>query len=202
MKGKCSILIQMLLFQLVQIVYWIALSTWFGGVLFIAVAVPVIYRIIRESTPILPTVLSVNLENQHGMLLAGNIVSELLAVLFRIEIICAGGLLVSMIVQFAQHYSTNTLGEVLRGALFLAAAGLAGYDWRVVAPRIAKFRAEFMEHADEPERAKPAMEQFDRYQRESFMVLMILVGVLLAMILFSADMTHGVPVTYTFPAAK
>ena len=27
------------LFQLVQIVYWLALATWFGGVLFVAMAV-------------------------------------------------------------------------------------------------------------------------------------------------------------------
>ncbi len=49
-------------FQLIQIVFWLALSTWFGAVLFIAVAAPIIFRTVRESNPVLPMVLSVNLE--------------------------------------------------------------------------------------------------------------------------------------------
>ena len=48
-------------FTFMQILYWLALATWFGGLLFIAVAAPVIFRTIHESDPILPTVLSVNL---------------------------------------------------------------------------------------------------------------------------------------------
>ena len=57
------------------------MATWFGGVLFVAVAAPIIFRTVRESNPVLPTVLSVNLENQHGTLLAGSIVGNLLATL-------------------------------------------------------------------------------------------------------------------------
>ena len=59
------------LFQLVQIVYWLALATWFGGVLFVAIAAPAVFRTVRENNPVLPHVLSVNLEGQHGTLLAG-----------------------------------------------------------------------------------------------------------------------------------
>jgi uncharacterized protein DUF4149 len=189
-----------MLFQLVQIVYWLSLSTWFGGVLFIAMAAPVIFRTVRENSPILPTVLSVNLENQHGTLLAGTIVSELLAMLLRVEIICAGGLLISMIVQLAEHYSSNQYVNLLRGALFVAATVLALYDWLVLGPRIRKSREDFIEHADEPELANPARERFNQYHRESVTVLMILLFVLLGLILFSADMiapfsVHFAPVT-------
>jgi hypothetical protein len=191
-----------MLFQLVQIVYWLALSTWFGGVLFVAMAAPVIFRTIRENSPILPTVLSVNLENQHGTLLAGSIVADLLAMLIRVEMICAGGLFLSMIVQLAEHYSSNPLGALLRAALFVAAAGLAAYDWRVVAPRIRRSRADYIEHADEPELANPAREQFNRYHHESVTVLMILLFVLLGLILFSADMTHSVSMNLTLPPVK
>jgi hypothetical protein len=189
-----------MLFQLVQIVYWLALSTWFGGVLFVAMAAPVIFRTIRENSPILPTVLSVNLENQHGTLLAGTIVSNLLAMLLRVEMICAAGMLVTMVVQLFQHYSANQYVMLLRGGLFLAAAGLAAYDWRVVAPRIRKSRGDFIEHADEPELANPARERFNHYHRESVTVLMILLFVLLGLILFSADMTQGVSLSFTMPA--
>ena len=75
----------MMLFPAVQIVYWLSLSTWFGGVLFIAVAAPVIFRTVRENNPILPGVLSVNLDNQHGTLLAGSIVANLLQILVRVQ---------------------------------------------------------------------------------------------------------------------
>jgi hypothetical protein len=69
--------------HLVQILYWLALSTWFGGVLFVALSAPVIFRTVREQNPLLPTVLSVNLEGQHGTLLAGSIVGNLLTMLLR-----------------------------------------------------------------------------------------------------------------------
>ena len=51
-----------MLFQLVQTVYWLALSIWFGGAMFIGVAWQIIHRTVRESNPVLPHVLSVNLD--------------------------------------------------------------------------------------------------------------------------------------------
>ena len=185
-----------MLFQVVQIVYWLALSTWFGGVLFIAMAAPVIFRIIRENSPILPTVLSVNLENQHGTLLAGSIVAELLAMLLRTELACAAALFISMIAQWFVA-DRNQLGSLVRSALFLGATGLVVYDWRFVGPRIRKYREQYIEHADEPELANPAREQFDRYHRESVTVLSILLFLLLGMILFSADIAPGIPASTT-----
>src|SRR4051794_12991628 len=89
-----------MLFDLVQTIYWLALATWFGGVLFIALAAPIIFRTVRDNNPILPTVLSVNLEGQHGTLLAGSIVANLLAALQRIELACAGGLFVAILGQW------------------------------------------------------------------------------------------------------
>jgi hypothetical protein len=82
----------MLLFQIVQIVYWIALSVWFGSVLFIALAAPVIFRTVQENNPILTNVLSVNLDGQHSTLLAGTIVANLIQRMFIVEIICGSGI--------------------------------------------------------------------------------------------------------------
>jgi hypothetical protein len=190
-----------MLFQVVQIVYWLALSTWFGGVLFVAMAAPVIFRIIRQNEPILPTVLSVNLENQHGTLLAGSIVAELLAMLLRAELVCAAAIFISMIAQWFLNYG-NQVGSFVRSALFLGATGLVVYDWRFVSPRIRKYRTEYIEHADEPELANPARDQFDRYHRESVTVLTILLFLLLGMVLFSADITPGIPLIFQHPAGK
>src|SRR3954469_4279890 len=67
------------MFQLVQSIYWIALSAWLGGGVFVAMAAPVIFRTVREADPTLPKVLSVNMEGQHATLLAGTIVGDLLS---------------------------------------------------------------------------------------------------------------------------
>src|SRR6476469_5463076 len=99
-------------FPLVQLTYWIALATWFGGVLFIAIAAPVLF-------------LSVNLEGQHCSLRAGTIVANLIATLVHIELICAAALLFALI---GQWFVTDTRGDayllpLLRSAMYLAAVG-------------------------------------------------------------------------------
>src|SRR5260370_36766005 len=98
----------MQLFPIVQIVYWLSLSTWFGGVLFIAIAAPVIFRTVREQRPLLPTVLSVNLENQHADLLAGSIVANLLEGLTRVDLVCAGGVLLGLAVQWLRDGASGS----------------------------------------------------------------------------------------------
>src|SRR5688572_1490757 len=109
--------------HLIQILYWLALATWFGGVLFVAVAAPIIFRTVREANPVLPSVLSVNLEGQHGTLLAGSIVANLLNMLFRVELVAAAVLLVAMIAQlfFLDLSGPAVIFPILRGALFIAA---------------------------------------------------------------------------------
>jgi hypothetical protein len=176
-------------FSLLQIVYWIALSTWFGGVLFIAIAAPIIFRTVKENNPILPTVLSVNLEGQHGLLLAGTIVSNLIAQLVNIELICAAGLLIGLIGQWSltDISEQNWLLPLLRSAMYLAAVGFVVFDWRVIWPQITRHRNEYIEHADEPEIANPANDEFNRYQRESELLLRIRLALLLGLILFSGN---------------
>jgi len=88
------------LFQFVQIAYWLALATWFGAVLFVALAPPVILRTMRDTKPVLPNVLSVNLEGQHGTLLAGTIMGNLIEPLIRLQLVCAGVLLVALAAQW------------------------------------------------------------------------------------------------------
>ena len=179
-----------MLFQFVQVLYWLALATWFGGVLFIAVAAPVIFRTIHEADPTLPRVLSVNLDKQHSTLLAGSIVANLLSLLVRVQLICAAVVLITMIVQWVYlDYSNRThlIMAILRGALFLCAVALALYDWLVVWPRVQRFRQEYIDHADEPEVANPAKDQFDRYHGESVRILSIRLAILLAIVLFSGN---------------
>ena len=186
----------MSLFSLIQLVYWLSLSTWFGGVLFVAMAAPIIFRVVREQQPVLPLVLSVNLENQHADLLAGTIVWSVLAAVGRMELACAGGVLIGLIGQWALAGRGATSALIIRSILFLGATLMVIYDWRIVWPRIDRHRKEYLEHADEPELANAAKEQFDRYHRESVNVLSIVLLFLLGLILFSGGISSEVTVSF------
>jgi hypothetical protein len=184
----------MLLGQLVQIVYWLALATWFGGVLFVALAAPVIFRTVRENNPLLPHVLSVNLEGQHSTLLAGSIVGNLLRMLARVQIGCAAAVLATLIAQWFLidlGRGAQFLSAIMRSALFVAAVVLALYSWRVVEARLWRYRQTYLDNADDPDVANPAKEQFDRYHRESVMVLQFILFALLGMVFFSAGIRLG-----------
>jgi hypothetical protein len=176
-------------FTLVQIIYWTALSTWFGVVLFIAIAPFIILKTVSENKPILPHVLSANLENQHGTLLGSLIVGDLANYFVRIELIAAGVMLLSIVGQWVMLAPTGQalIPPLVRGALFLIAVALLLYKWRVTWPRMLSHRQEYIEHADEPEKANPALDELNKYQVESSRVLFILTGTLLLLILMSAS---------------
>jgi hypothetical protein len=174
-------------FHFVQMLFWVALSTWFGGVLFVAAASRVVFQTVRETDPILPTVLSVNLEGQHGTLLAGSIMANLLSMLRTVELYCAGGLFLALVAQWLiVDPARNWLIHTVRSALFVAAVAIVLYDWRSVAPQIRKSRQEYIDHADEPEVANPAKERFDHFHKESITLLMFQVALLLGIVFFSA----------------
>jgi hypothetical protein len=135
----------------------------------------------------------VNLENQHATLLGGSIVANLIERLSRIEFVCAAALLLTLVAQWAlipMNSSGNMIAGVLRSALFLAAVVLMLYHSRNVWPKLMAKRQQFLDHADEPELANAAKDDFDRLQRESVTLLMTQVALLLGIILFSA----GIPV--------
>jgi hypothetical protein len=139
---------------------------------------------------VMTDVLSVNLEGQHATLLAGSIVSNLLARLARIELACAAVILLCLIPQFL---TSDWRMALVRLALCLAAAGVVVYDHFVVWPRIKKSRAEFIDHADEPEVANPAKERFDREHRLSVTLLMVTLALLLMLVMQSVSYRTVVP---------
>src|SRR5438105_724573 len=174
-----------MLFTFVQIAYWMALSTWFGAVLFVAMAPPIILRTVRESNPILPNVLSVNLEGQHGTLLAGSIVGQLMQPLVKVELLCSAVLAVTIIGQWIilHPHGGELLLPILRSAMYLAATVFLIYDWRIVWPRMWKYRQEYLDNADNPDLANPALDQFDKYQLESISILRNILFLLMGIIL-------------------
>lgn len=189
-----------MLFQIMQTAYWLALATAFGGVLFVAMAAPVIFRTVREANPLLPTVLSVNMEGQHGTLLAGTLMMQLLNQLWRVMIVCGAVLAICLVVQFftIDLQGSNYIAALLRCGLFLGAVGVMIYDRLVVWPAVEKQRQTYLDHADEPEVANPARDEFDRLQQVSVTMLMLLIGALLGLVLFSVSIlprAHVTPVS-------
>lgn len=178
------------LFEFVQIFYWLALSTWFGSVLFVAIAAPIIFRTVREANPLLPSVLSVNMEGQHSTLLAGTIVANILKTLTRMALICGGVIAVTSAIQLGKQWQDWSTA-IPRVLMFLVALMLVVYDWWFVWPQIDRHRQQYIDHADEPEVANPARDQFDRYQRESELLLKIVLALLLGMIAFSFNISQA-----------
>lgn len=187
---------------LINLLYWLPLATWFGSSVFVAVAAPVIFRVTRESDPVLPMVLSVNLEGQHATLLAGQTVSELLRALGRVAMICwimmGAALALQWIMLVMRGGEAREIWlPVIRSALYLAAVGLNLYDTRSLRPRVEEARRTYIDNADEPEIANPAKDNFDALHRESVTVLQYLIFVLLGLLLFSAiNISRGLTITF------
>lgn len=180
-------------FLLVQTFYWLALATWFGGVLFVAMMAPVIFRVVRDSNPILPNVLSVNLEGEHASLLAGSIVGEILQTLSQVQYFCAGIIAVMLVGQWflMDHSGLQIIMGVIRTVLFVGAVVMVAYDRWAVWPKAWSARQEYIDHADEPELANPAKDRFDQHHRESVRVLFIVLAMLSLIIVFSAAIDPG-----------
>lgn len=179
-------------FQLVLTLYWLALSLWFGGVLLVALVVPVIFRTIRQANPTLPHVLSVNLDKQHAELLAGEISAGIIRLLSVVQIGCAAVLLVMLIAHWfliPVFDRRHLISGLLRSACFLAAVGLVLYDRYVVWPKAWQARQEYIDHADEPDVANPARDRMLQHDRESSRLLMLTVVCLSLMIAFSSNLT-------------
>ena len=60
----------------------------------------------------------------------------------------------------------NTVPPILRTALYVSAVALLVYHWRVLWPRMWKFRQEYINHADEPDVANPALDRVRQYVDE------------------------------------
>src|SRR5439155_4505177 len=141
----------------------------------------------RDEKPVLPGVLSVNLEGQHGTLLGGSVIGRIMEVLFRLELACAAAILVTLIAQWMILRPTGgyVVTPLLRVVVYLGAVVLMIYHWRVLWPRMWKQRQEDIDHAHEPAVANPAPKHLDRLQGEGAMVGFFLVALLGGRIVFS-----------------
>ena len=175
---------------LVQALYWLSLSTWFGAALFSAVAPPIILRVIQAADPTLPRVLSVNLDRQHSTLLASQVAGEILLAMFRVQGLAAAAFLPALVAQWfaVDHAGPAVVLPVVVTALYLLAALFLVFGWRFVWPRVMQHRAAYIENADDPDVANPELDQFDRYSNELFGTVRNLLFAVLGIVLFSANL--------------
>jgi hypothetical protein len=176
----------MILYGLIQTIYWLALSTWFGGVLFVALMAQAVVRTIGEFRPMLPTVLSVNLENQHASVLSGAVVGNMLRKLSIVQLVCAVVALVMLLGHFAMVGSNRVavIDVIARGTLLMGTLGVVLYDRYILWPKLWSARQMYLDNADNPDVANPAKEEFDRAHHESVSLLFIcwvLLGLLIAL---------------------
>lgn len=177
-----------MLLQLIDAIYWLSLATWFGCVLCCAVVPPIVLRVITQADPTLPRVLSVNLDKQHSVLLAGDVVGAILSTLFRVQTVCC---LAFLPVLIAKWFTVDLTGQriampILLSALFVMAAAFMFYGSRVVWPKVLAHRQTYLDNADNPDIANAELDQFDRYSNELFSVVRNLLFALIGMLIFSA----------------
>lgn len=177
-------------FQIVQILYWLVLASWLGGMVFMALAAPVVFAVLRRMNVRVPGYTSMELNEEHPTIAAGEVVGGLLARLAQIQLICAGTLLPLIIAQFllADLSGPGVAMGVIRLALWAVAVGLLYYEWRIHYPRTWSLRQQYLEHVDTPEKADPAREAFEKEQRRSELVYQATVMVLIGMVMFSAGL--------------
>jgi len=180
-----------MLYQLVQAGYWLALSTWFGGAVFVMLAAAVVFRTLREEKPVLPQVLAVNLEDQHATLLGSAVMLRLLLVVGKVQLVSALVVVMGAGMHFgvADVNGQNQTAAILRVVLAVVAAGVVAYERWVVAPRLARNRQSYIDHADDPDTANPAKDAFDRDQQLSLTLLLATVCLLVGLVLFSSAIT-------------
>lgn len=178
-------------FQLVQSIYWLALTTWFGGLVFIAIAWPVIVTVVKEEDPTLPRVLSVNVDHDHAGLLAGTIIGAIIRHIGFIQLCCAGVVLLMLISQWfviGENWH-NRLSGIARCTFFVGSAIMLVYDRRVVWPKAWKAREQFIENADDPDKANVFREQFIQHQRDSVRLMLYQLVLLSLVVVFSSAIT-------------
>jgi hypothetical protein len=179
-----------LLLQLIDTISWAALSTWFGGALFLAVASGVIFRVHRDADPTLPRVLSVNIDGDHASLLSAEVVSGIDRLYTLIGLVCAAVIVVAIVVRSVAQ-PDGSASSLVQGLIVLLASIVTAYQGRSLRPRIERARLDYINHADDPEKCADARSRFNRFSREYLNVLMMLIALLLAAILFSAVRQPG-----------
>ncbi len=193
-----------LLYQMVQIFYWLDLSIWLGSMVFLAVAAPVVFQVARRLEAKSERYSDPALADEQTTIVGGGIVGALLARLGQVQMICATALLPLMLLQFLMIdlAGTNLAAAGVRFALWLVAVMVLLYEWRSHYPRTLALRQKYLENAGDPDVANPARDAFDREHRRSEQLFLVTVCVLIGLVMLSANISpRGKVLTPTAPSS-
>ncbi|HQY88502.1 MAG TPA: hypothetical protein PK402_07575 [Tepidisphaeraceae bacterium] len=182
------------MFQLLQTIYWIGLSSWFGSAVFLLLIVGTIFAVMRDQDPTLPKVLSVNIDGDHGVLLSIHLFTKLARVMTTFGFACAGAVLIGLAGQFVfgERAGPRFIDLIVRVGLMIASLGVMIYDRFVVTPKLASAIASYIDQADDPEATRENRERVIRAYHEAIAVLGGLACALGGLILFSANFSQAV----------
>ena len=178
-----------LIYQAVQILYWLVLCIWLGGMIFLAVAAPIIFRVVRRLDVRSGRHTDPNLIDEQTSVVGGEIVGTLLARMGQVEMLCATVMLPLMIAQLflIDLAGTNFIAAMLRFGLFAVALALLTYEWRLHYPRTWELRRRLLANAGEPDKANPLREAFEREHRRSEQLFLAMICVVVGMVMLSAN---------------
>ncbi len=193
--------------RVVQGLYWLALGTWFGALIMLAMGAAATFKVMRTYHPLtlmpsLPVLgeQTVGSNENVATMLAGSIVGLMLDHLRILEMLCAGVLIFTTLLQlitFRRRLARDGVGQwmnTLRVALLIGAIGALAADTFYVNPRIKELRPA-MHDAPEPAVRDALQVEFDRFhgygvRLASMMILMLGVGALASgFVLDHSDLT-------------
>lgn len=185
-----------LLYQAVQILYWLVLSAWFGSLVFLVLAAPIVFRTVRKLEVRSGLYSDPSLQDEQTTIVAGDIVGAVLARLAQLQMVCAIALLPLMIAQLLliNLAGSNLVAAALRISLLLITIVLLHYEWRAHYPRTWRLRQEFLNNTDDPDAANTAREAFEKEHRRSEQMFLVTICLLIGLVMLSANIT---PRSYT-----
>ena len=184
-------------YRLVQAFYWLCLGTWFGAIVMLIVAAPIVFATARGLEPTLHQPPYDQFPAQAADVLAGGTVGGMLVGLGVIQTVCAAGVLVCLGLQ-CMVWPARIAGGVrsplnlLRIGLLLGPMLLLAVDRLVITPQLGQYQqASYTTGLAETERAE-ARKQFDHLHNldvrvVSTAVVMLLLAFFASSLVLSGD---------------
>jgi hypothetical protein len=200
----------MLAFRLVQGFYWLFLGAWFGALVMLVIAAAITFKTVRSYQPVITTAPynDPGLNAPHADVLAGGVVGNVLRGLAVVQIVCALGVLLCIVLQctaFADRLAGGLTGlpNLLRILLVAVPVLCLAIDVSIISPRVWHYRVQMYNPALSVEVRAAARQQFDVYHKLDERVVGTGMFALAAAILASAFVLHAAAAPQaTGPASK
>jgi len=177
--------------------YWLALGTWLGAMVMLAIAAATAFQVSREHGVTLP---SMQYEGSHlagrdAEVFAGHVVGGMIDKLAIVQMACAVLIFITLLLQLTAfratlHLRPGSAGNVLRVLLLVVVLALLKFDRIHVNPTIHEHRTAMYEPDISETAYTTARAAFDRYHKLSENVGKATVFLLIGAMFTSAFALH------------